>query len=78
VSPTYAFEVGGTPILAPHLHKFMGIRNGIDMELWNPETCHFLTKGYNADTVVRCTRLRCWAGCSCADLLCWLPCVLCS
>jgi len=36
VSPSYAFEVGGHPAIAPHSHKFMGILNGIDPELWDP------------------------------------------
>lgn len=26
VSPTYALEVGGNPVIAPHVGKFMGIR----------------------------------------------------
>lgn len=37
VSPTYAFEVGGHPALAGNTHKFMGILNGIDPELWDPQ-----------------------------------------
>ncbi len=70
VSPTYAFEVGGTPILFPHLHKFMGIRNGIDMELWDPETCIFLPKGFNAESVVgACCWVAGWQDCWQASLM---------
>ncbi|KAG2492408.1 hypothetical protein HYH03_009353 [Edaphochlamys debaryana] len=52
VSPTYAFEVGGAPIIAPHAHKFMGIRNGIDPELWSPEENIFLPAPYSSENVV--------------------------
>ena len=48
VSPSYALEVGGDPVLAPHRHKFMGVRNGIDSELWDPENNQFLPQQYNA------------------------------
>ncbi|GLC71233.1 hypothetical protein PLESTF_001092900 [Pleodorina starrii] len=51
VSPTYAFEVGGHPVIGPHGHKFMGIRNGIDPELWSPEDNQFLPQCYEADSV---------------------------
>jgi len=46
VSPTYAFEIGGHPAVNQHLDKFMGIRNGIDTEIWDPETDKFLS-GFN-------------------------------
>ncbi|GMH38213.1 hypothetical protein BSKO_06097 [Bryopsis sp. KO-2023] len=52
VSPTYAMEVGGHPAVAPHREKFMGIRNGIDMDLWDPETDQFLPMGFTASNVV--------------------------
>ncbi|PNW82516.1 hypothetical protein CHLRE_06g282000v5 [Chlamydomonas reinhardtii] len=52
VSPTYAYEVGGAPIIAPHGHKFMGIRNGIDPELWSPEENIFLPVKYSSEDVV--------------------------
>ncbi|EFJ40335.1 hypothetical protein VOLCADRAFT_99865 [Volvox carteri f. nagariensis] len=51
VSPTYAFEVGGHPVIGPHAHKFMGIRNGIDPELWSPEENQFLPVCYSSDNV---------------------------
>lgn len=30
----------------------MGIRNGIDIDIWDPETDQFLPKHYTADNVV--------------------------
>ncbi len=45
-------QVGGNAIIAPHNHKFMGIRNGIDMELWSPEENQFLPLNYSSETVV--------------------------
>lgn len=50
VSPTYAFEIGGNPIIAPHVAKFMGIRNGIDWEIWSPEENAYLPQPYNHTT----------------------------
>eukprot|EP00882_Tetradesmus_deserticola_P002586 GHRQ01002751.1.p1 GENE.GHRQ01002751.1~~GHRQ01002751.1.p1 ORF type:complete len:302 (+),score=132.94 GHRQ01002751.1:897-1802(+) len=50
VSPTYAFEVGSHPAIAGQTHKFMGIRNGIDTELWSPTENKFLPIPYDADT----------------------------
>ncbi|WIA17469.1 hypothetical protein OEZ85_014309 [Tetradesmus obliquus] len=50
VSPTYAFEVGSHPAIAGQTHKFMGIRNGIDTELWSPTENKFLPLPYDADT----------------------------
>jgi len=52
VSPTYAFEVGGNAVIASHGHKFMGIRNGIDMDLWDPEHNIWLPKPFTAENVV--------------------------
>ena len=52
VSPSYAWEIGGHPSIAPHSAKLMGIRNGIDIDIWDPETDQFLPVGYTADTVV--------------------------
>lgn len=31
--------------------KLMGIRNGIDIDIWDPETDQFLPVGYTADNV---------------------------
>lgn len=52
VSPTYAWEIGGQPVIAPHNGKLKGIRNGIDIDIWDPETDSFLPKGYTPETVV--------------------------
>jgi starch synthase len=38
VSPTYAFEISGHPAIAPNVAKLRGVRNGIDIDIWNPET----------------------------------------
>lgn len=48
VSPTYAYEVGCQPSIAGHSHKFLGIRNGIDQELWGPENDQFLPTTYTS------------------------------
>ena len=44
--------MGGNAIISPHGHKFTGIRNGIDPELWSPEDNQYLPVSFNADTVV--------------------------
>ena len=49
VSPSYAGEVSGHPAVNQNLHKFHGVRNGIDAELWDPETDQFLPMNFNAD-----------------------------
>jgi starch synthase len=52
VSPTYAWEIGGHPAVAANAGKLMGILNGIDYVIWDPETDAFLPLGYTADNVV--------------------------
>lgn len=42
VSPTYSQEVSGNPVIAPHLHKFHGIVNGIDPDIWDPLNDKFI------------------------------------
>lgn len=49
VSPTYAREVSGNPAIAPHWHKFHGILNGIDPDIWDPYTDPFLPVIYFSD-----------------------------
>lgn len=51
VSPTYAFEIGSHPAIEPHAYKFMGIRNGIDMDIWDPETDQFLPRHFSVETM---------------------------
>jgi starch synthase len=43
-------QVGSHPAIAGQTHKFMGIRNGIDTELWSPTENKFLPIPYDADT----------------------------
>jgi len=52
VSPTYAFEIGGHATVAAHNMKLRGIRNGIDPDIWDPETDMFLPLHYNSSNVV--------------------------
>jgi len=42
VSPTYSREISGNPVIAPHLHKFHGIINGIDPDIWDPYNDKFI------------------------------------
>ena len=66
VSPTYADEVRSHHAVAPSHEKFIGIRNGIDTDIWNPSTDEFLPQAYDASTaddgkraaaIELCTRL---------------------
>eukprot|EP00898_Chlorokybus_atmophyticus_P002462 jgi/Chlat1/3216/Chrsp22S03420 len=52
VSPTYRNEVSGQPVIAPHVNKFYGIRNGIDIDLWDPADDKFLPMLYTSDELV--------------------------
>ena len=52
VSPTYADEVRSHHAVAPSREKFVGIRNGIDTEIWNPSADQFLPANYTASDVV--------------------------
>jgi glycogen synthase len=63
VSPTYAFEVGSHPAIATNAANFMGIRNGIDTELWSPSENKFLPMSYSADNAEEGKR-RCAGGSS--------------
>ena len=49
VSPSYAGEVSGHAAVRDNLHKFHGVRNGIDSEIWDPSTDQFLPMNYSAD-----------------------------
>ncbi len=58
VSPTYAKEIlnpyfshGLDNILKEFTYKLTGIVNGIDTEVYNPETDPLIYKNYNADTI---------------------------
>lgn len=52
VSPSYAGEVRGNPVVGSNGHKFTGVRNGIDADIWDPETDNFLPVKYNAENQV--------------------------
>ena len=38
--------------MAPQVGKFMGVRNGIDIDIWDPENDAFLPRPYGPDSVV--------------------------
>ncbi|XP_059624216.1 starch synthase 3, chloroplastic/amyloplastic [Cornus florida] len=52
VSHTYSKEVSGNPVIAPHLHKFHGILNGIDLDIWDPYNDKFIPTPYTSENVV--------------------------
>ncbi|XP_022716112.1 starch synthase 3, chloroplastic/amyloplastic-like isoform X2 [Durio zibethinus] len=52
VSHTYSKEVAGNPAIAPHLHKFHGILNGIDLDIWDPYNDKFIPMSYTSENVV--------------------------
>nr|KYP58238.1 hypothetical protein KK1_004532 [Cajanus cajan] len=52
VSPTYSKEVSGNPAIAPHIHKFHGIINGIDPDIWDPYNDKFIPVSYTSKYVV--------------------------
>ncbi|XVF87733.1 hypothetical protein PTKIN_Ptkin18bG0144400 [Pterospermum kingtungense] len=52
VSHTYSREVAGNPAIAPHLHKFHGILNGIDLDIWDPYKDKFIPISYTSENVV--------------------------
>ncbi|TMW93447.1 hypothetical protein EJD97_011678 [Solanum chilense] len=52
VSPTYSQEVSRNPVIAPHLHKFHGIVNGIDPDIWDPLNDKFIPIPYTSENVV--------------------------
>ncbi|KAK4761137.1 hypothetical protein SAY87_006030 [Trapa incisa] len=52
VSQTYSKEVSRNPVIAPHLHKFHGILNGIDPDIWDPYNNKFIPVPYTPENVV--------------------------
>ncbi len=58
VSPTYAVEIQTAPegegledLLSSRQHELIGITNGIDTEVWNPNTDPQLTVNYNSNNL---------------------------
>ncbi len=51
-------HAGGNPIIYPHVHKFCGIRNGIDSDLWDPENNRFLPAPIKSEEVAQVRALR--------------------
>ncbi|KAJ3689831.1 hypothetical protein LUZ61_018995 [Rhynchospora tenuis] len=51
VSQTYSREVSGNPAIAPHLYKFHGIVNGIDLDIWDPYNDNFIPVPYTSENV---------------------------
>ncbi|KAK8601070.1 hypothetical protein V6N12_050914 [Hibiscus sabdariffa] len=45
-------EVAGNPAVAPNLHKFHGVLNGIDLDIWDPCNGKFLPIPYTSENVV--------------------------
>ncbi|XWS18197.1 hypothetical protein CRYUN_Cryun32bG0022300 [Craigia yunnanensis] len=52
VSHTYSKEVAGNPAVAPHLQKFHGIINGIDLDIWDPYNDKFIPISYTSENVL--------------------------
>ncbi|XP_068504356.1 starch synthase 3, chloroplastic/amyloplastic-like [Phaseolus vulgaris] len=52
VSPTYSREVYENSAIAPHRHKFRGILNGIDLDIWDPFNDKFIPMSYTSKNVV--------------------------
>jgi starch synthase len=50
VSPTYAMEISGHPAVAPSLGKMFGVRNGVDVDIWDPSSDPFLPVRYDRST----------------------------
>lgn len=60
VSPRYAWEIQHTeqgmglqPLLNTHAHKFGGVLNGIDEEIWNPELDPLIPTNFGMETLPR-------------------------
>lgn len=48
VSPSYAGEIAGTKEIGGNVWKLHGVRNGIDADIWDPETDIFLPRKCDA------------------------------
>jgi hypothetical protein len=52
-STTSTPQISGHPVIAPHLGKLFGIRNGIDEEIWDPSIDEYIPRQYISDDVVQ-------------------------
>lgn len=52
-------QIGGNPAIAAHTAKFMGIRNGIDLDIWDPENDSLLPMPYTSRNVVEVRLCQC-------------------
>ncbi|GLT52638.1 hypothetical protein SLA2020_259660 [Shorea laevis] len=52
VSHTYSKEIAGNSAVAPHLHKFHGILNGIDPDIWDPFNDKIIPVSYTSENVI--------------------------
>ena len=51
-SAAHVLQVAGDPTLSTQLSKFMGVRNGIDVDIWDPATDTSLPRCFGADDLV--------------------------
>ena len=65
IIPSPPLAPGGNPVIASQTHKFNGIRNGIDPELWDPENNQWLPMPFSSKNVVE--------GKAAARRVRWLP-----
>ena len=49
----WAAQIAGNPAIAGHSAKFMGIRNGIDIDIWDPQNDDLLPRPYDANSLVQ-------------------------
>ena len=53
---TAVMQIEANPAIAANTGKFMGIRNGIDLDIWDPENDNLLPMPYTASNVVEVSK----------------------